>query len=784
MSRRSTTPRAASRSTGISTPSTPSRHTSSRSSVYGGTTVGPTQATETITAGGQSHSSIRSFSVDDSNPSNGTVGGATHIDTAPGNDSVQMSALPTAGAVDYYTIPMPAAGTRISVHLTNLPADYDLALYSPQSTSVRTGATLAPPLQDGIVPDTQVNLNNGSSGQLTPTGLEDIPDPGIPLRQLSDNRHHDDEDVGLVSPGGGGNITIAVFGYNGAFSPDAYTLRVREYAPPATQVVRARTFDHLATARRPTRCRGTSRSFPANVNTIILVNEKRLGDTYGSTAATDAVSSLDHLATDTIARRQRCGRPRRVHSRRPDALRQLGREPVRPERGERDRERHRKRGRPDRRGPPEHPVRRLRRRRRPDPVLPPSRPVAGREREGLRRPVRAQRVPGLSRCGRPAERRSLPRHEPGPGERPAALPAEPRRRAARRDGAGHHERRHQLRERPDAGRAAELDGIRLGLRLRRRRQPAGGGQPEQQRREHVDAHRRSAAAPTSLFGSSDLFAAAFPTGGPADINSWNGHYDNYRAQMANGDIISTSDLAGRTLQLSGGVFFTMGCHAGFQTTDALVGSTGVLDWPQYFAHTGTGFVGNTGFGLGDTDSVAFSEELMADFAGNIGNGTYARQRAAAGEAAVLPLASGVLELRREGALGGRAVRPADVRRRPRAGPARCSRPPSSFARSGARRDDARRARSRDRSRASRAPACRARTSPRRRTSSARSPAQNGQYYTNDGQVQAPNYRPLQPYRLACRQRDSRPRRARRRDRRPHEPGRPGDRAERLRARQR
>ena len=60
----------------------------------------------------------------------------------------------------------------------------------------------------------------------------------------------------------------------------------------------------------------------------------------------------------------------------------------------------------------------------------------------------------------------------------------------------------------------------------------------------------------------------------------------------------------------------MGCHAGFQTTDAVVGST-VLDWPQYFAEHNTGFVGNTGFGLGDTDSVAFSEELMADFAGKL-----------------------------------------------------------------------------------------------------------------------------------------------------------------------
>src|SRR5213076_1402677 len=120
--------------------------------------------------------------------------------------------------------------------------------------------------------------------------------------------------------------------------------------------------------------------------------------------------------------------------------------------------------------------------------------------------------------------------------------------------------------------------------------------------------------PTSLFSLTQLLGAAFPTGGsPAKINSWNGHYDNYRAQMANGDILSTS---GVPAGLDNGIFFTMGCHAGFQTTDAVVGST-VLDWPQYFAQHNTGFVGNTGYGLGDTNSVAFSEELMADLAGNL-----------------------------------------------------------------------------------------------------------------------------------------------------------------------
>ena len=123
--------------------------------VYGGTTVGPTQATETITSGGRSDSSIALVLGHRQQPGTTLPRRPPQSTRTRGHESVEMSTLPTAGAVDYYTIPMPAAGTRIQVHLTNLAADYDLALYSPQSTSVRTTANLAPPLQDGVVPDTR-----------------------------------------------------------------------------------------------------------------------------------------------------------------------------------------------------------------------------------------------------------------------------------------------------------------------------------------------------------------------------------------------------------------------------------------------------------------------------------------------------------------------------------------------------------------------------------------------------------------------------------------------------
>ena len=251
--------------------------------------VGPTQATETITAGGQSSSSIRSFSVTDSYPNSRHGPGLDRH--APGHDTVEMSTLPHAGAVDYYTIPMPAAGTRIQVHLTNLPADYDLALYSPRTTSVRTTTNLAPPLQDGIVPDTQVNLNNGSTGPLTPTGLEDVPDPGIPLgAALGQPASPTTRTSAWSRRAAEASMTIAVFGYNGAFSPDAYTLRVKETAPPTTAICSARSFPDDGQGTDPDSLPALS-SLPSNLNTIILVDEKRLGDTYGSAAETPTVRS-------------------------------------------------------------------------------------------------------------------------------------------------------------------------------------------------------------------------------------------------------------------------------------------------------------------------------------------------------------------------------------------------------------------------------------------------------------------------------------------------------------
>ncbi len=62
------------------------------------------------------------------------------------------------------------------------------------------------------------------------------------------------------------------------------------------------------------------------------------------------------------------------------------------------------------------------------------------------------------------------------------------------------------------------------------------------------------------------------------------------------------------------VVYSMGCHAGYSLSDIEVGSQSP-DWAQRLVGgIGNVFAGNTGFGYGDSDIVALSESLTAQFA--------------------------------------------------------------------------------------------------------------------------------------------------------------------------
>ena len=98
------------------------------------------------------------------------------------------------------------------------------------------------------------------------------------------------------------------------------------------------------------------------------------------------------------------------------------------------------------------------------------------------------------------------------------------------------------------------------------------------------------------------------------ITSVNAHYDHYRALPAapGADLLQAADAS----PAPGSLLFTIGCHAGLSSIDAygVAGDPGLGDWAAQLTKGGSVFAGNTGYGYGDTGSVAYSERLLAIFA--------------------------------------------------------------------------------------------------------------------------------------------------------------------------
>ena len=171
---------------------------------------------------------------------------------------------------------------------------------------------------------------------------------------------------------------------------------------------------------------------------------------------------------------------------------------------------------------------------------------------------------------------------------------------------------------------------------------------------------------SKLLGAPSAGASSDPSKPIPNIASVNAHFDEQNILPAIGNtnknasaLFSLADAqaagtrnGGTTLQ--GALLFSMGCHAGLNLPDAMatvlgrVGDTG--DWSQFMAQQGALWIANTGFGYGDTDTVALSEKLMAlladqlDRSSTIGEALrVAKQRYRAALAVVSPYDEKVME---------------------------------------------------------------------------------------------------------------------------------------------
>ena len=110
--------------------------------------------------------------------------------------------------------------------------------------------------------------------------------------------------------------------------------------------------------------------------------------------------------------------------------------------------------------------------------------------------------------------------------------------------------------------------------------------------------------------------------GTQALVSLNAHFDHYRALPALGDKVPNfnDNLIATTVEsrlgagaLTQSLIFSMGCHSGLSVSDIMIGRTN-QDWAQTLGRQGALYIGNTGFGYGDTETVAYTEQLMALFA--------------------------------------------------------------------------------------------------------------------------------------------------------------------------
>ncbi len=113
--------------------------------------------------------------------------------------------------------------------------------------------------------------------------------------------------------------------------------------------------------------------------------------------------------------------------------------------------------------------------------------------------------------------------------------------------------------------------------------------------------------------------------GVPDIISPNSHYDHHRLlpsqenlNETEANLFTIDDLPG---DLSDVIIFTMGCHSGLNVDGSIGTATEDRDWPEVYSALNAIYIGNTGYGYGDSATIALTESIMANLAGNL-NGTF------------------------------------------------------------------------------------------------------------------------------------------------------------------
>lgn len=574
----------------------------------------------TVTAGGTSGTLVGSATTSVAVLDNG-ASASTPLSGVPAveADTLVVGHTSQAHRATYVKVPVPSAGTRVSFLLSHLPIDGDLVVYRAGGSD--TAPSAAPlrsiPLRSVPLPDPGVDATGSSSA---PTTLQDdVPlVSGLTVVGSSTQRGTSDEEVDTLSSGGGGYYLVQVTGYNGAYTPAPWVLRTQEIVPPTVS---------CPGFVLPQPAAGLSASGPAlgtATRALFLVDVARLTGEYGVKRVGPALSALSALAArsdvqgavvdvstlDAVAAADAGWAKAPCSVEAANAVVRALTDLVRQAKGA-------------------------------APALSSVTVVGGDEQLPM------ARVPDLTSA---VNERGFADGDAGPGG------ADNPYTAAQRAGYLLSDDPYgTLTATPWLDRALYVPQLAVGrlvetpeqitAQLRQFVSVGGVVDPSSALTTGYDflsdgatAVDRALAGDVGSTGSHQILIdeswtrqqvldALFPGGSVSPrLVSLNAHFDQSRALPAAGnssgsdnDLLTAADVAAHPQALAGRVLFSMGCHAGLSVPLAYSGIAGsdaaTADWAKQLAGTQTAlWVANTGYGLGDTATVALSEALMRDFA--------------------------------------------------------------------------------------------------------------------------------------------------------------------------
>ena len=109
------------------------------------------------------------------------------------------------------------------------------------------------------------------------------------------------------------------------------------------------------------------------------------------------------------------------------------------------------------------------------------------------------------------------------------------------------------------------------------------------------------------------------------LNSLNSHFTHFSlfpaVESGPNPIFLASEITASLTSYTSTLFFSVGCHSGLNVPDAdLSLPHNGIDWPQAFTRRLATYIGNTGYGYGDSDLISYSERLSLNFVEELARG--------------------------------------------------------------------------------------------------------------------------------------------------------------------